>query len=96
MTRGTRRTGLGLLTPVGRMTGFTPLGYGARGAKRAFLETGALGARGADLKVEKRGTEETLLTLGAEGARGAGLKAQEKQQKLKKDIKKKKRLLRLK
>jgi hypothetical protein len=33
-----------------------------------------------------------LLTLGAEGARGAGLKAQEKQQMLKKDVKKKKSL----
>ncbi|MDC0156579.1 hypothetical protein OAK38_02310 [Verrucomicrobia bacterium] len=72
LTNGTNRTGLERFTLGGLLTRVTVLGKGALGANLAFLDTGALGALGALVKLEYRGTERTWLTDGARGACGTG------------------------
>lgn len=58
------------MTCFGLLASVTLLGSGALGAKRALVEFGTWGARGALLKEEKLGTERTFLIDGALGARG--------------------------
>ena len=74
-TKGTIRTGLGRLTEGGFLTNFAFFGKGARGANRAFTDTGAwgaLGALGAFFRLKYRGTDRTFEVTGADGAVGAG------------------------